>query len=101
MNCFKTPQHTNTRRVKNVLLQFHQTIQGMMKIHQIPRSHNVKRKLVFEDDEENAFIKLNDVCNSTQINGYSGRSTKPNTIVKLVKCVRKELYISYHDHFFQ
>ena len=66
MNCFKTPQHTNKRYVKtstSTTNPANDTEEDTSK----NLSHNVKRKLVFEDNEENAFIKLTDVCNSTQI----------------------------------
>ena len=78
MNCFKTPQHTNKRYVKtstSTTNPANDTEEDTSK----NLSHNVKRKLVFEDNEdneENAFIKLNDVCNSIQI-GYNGRYSKP------------------------
>ena len=75
MNCFKTPQHTNKRYVKtstSTTNPANDTEEDTSK----NLSHNVKRKLVFEENEENAFKKLNDVCNSIQI-GYNGRYSKP------------------------
>ena len=73
MNCFKLPQHTNKRKIHNSTITTNPANDTETDTSNL--SHNVKRKLVFEENEENAFIKLNDVCNSTQT-GYNGRYSK-------------------------
>ena len=71
-NCFQTPKNTNKRRSKNCTST---TDPANDTQEEDKWTQNVKRKLVFEENEENAFIKLNDVCNSIQI-GYNGRYSK-------------------------
>ena len=70
MNCLQTPKNTNKRRSKHCTSPANDTEEEEEKW-----SQNVKRKLVFEDNEENAFIKVNNVGNSTQ-NSYNGRYNK-------------------------
>ena len=67
MNCLQTPKNTNKRRSKHCTSPANDTEEEEEKW-----SQNVKRKLVFEDNEENAFIKLN-----TQ-NSYNGRNERYN-----------------------
>ena len=71
MNCFQTPKNTNKRSSKictSTTDPANDTEEDTSKW-----TRNVKRKLVFEENEENAFIKLNNVGNSTQ-NSCNGRN---------------------------
>lgn len=72
MNCLQTPKNTNKRRSKHCTSTTDPTNDTQ---EEEKWSQNVKRKLVFEDNEENAFIKVNNVGNSTQ-NSYNGRYNK-------------------------
>ena len=77
MNCFKTPQHTNTRikystESTNPLNNTEEDETNC--------SQNVKRRLVFEENVENAFIKTNNIFINVELytdknvakSGYNG-----------------------------
>ena len=78
MNCFQTPKITNKRRNKNCTST---TDPANDTQEEEKWTQNVKRKLVFEENEENAFIKLNNVGNSTQ-NSYNGRNGTYNILLQ-------------------